>query len=345
MISLMKKIKIFMFCVILAFSAVFTLSLFFTGVKNANAVIVDQIIVVVNKTPITLYDFAKFDAVAFKNYENMQSDASRGIFTQSDVAIMSRTKDIINILVGKVLIKQEEKKAGIHIASEQLNTYVKSVAASNNFTEKQFFIFLKKKGIDKDAYINQVRDHFLELELLRKIYGNKIVISNKQMLDYYQKNIEEFRGEPMVNLKLIFLSVPPNAGKKLRASIYGKISKIRSMVVVGNKSFSELAKKYSEDPSEKSGGSIGYVYKDKLSPDFSKVAFKLHVGEVSSVIKTPFGYAILKSVGEKSGSFKTFKQVKAKIFSILEKHKTGEYLAKLLKKVRKNSYVKMLIAA
>ncbi|MFW0884597.1 peptidylprolyl isomerase [Candidatus Acidulodesulfobacterium sp. H_13] len=338
----MKKIKIFMFCVILAF---FTLSIFFTGVKDANAVIVDKIIVVVNKTPITLYDFAKFDVIAFKNYENMQNDASRGIFTQSDVAIMSRTKDVINVLVGKVLIKQEEKKAGIHIAPEQLNTYIKSVAASNNFTEKQFFIFLKKKGINKDAYIKQVRNHFLELELLRKIYGNKIVISNKQMLDYYQKNIEEFRGEPMVNLKLIFLSVPPDAGKKLRASIYGKISKIRSMAVVGNKSFSELAKKYSEDPSEKNGGSIGYVYKDKLSPDFSKAAFKLHVGEVSGVIKTPFGYAILKSVGKKSGSFKTFKQVKAKIFSILEKYKTNEYLAKLLKKVRKNSYVKMLIAA
>jgi hypothetical protein len=45
------------------------------------------------------------------------------------------------------------------------------------------------------------------------------------------------------------------------------------------------------------------------------------------------------------GSFKTFKQARPEIFSILEKYKTNKYLEKILKKARKNSYVKILIAA
>ncbi len=336
----MKKNKILAFIS----TTIFAVFLFLTFVKNANAVIIDQVIAVVNKTPITLYEFAKFDRGAFEEYEQMQNEASRGIFTQSDSAVMSKTKEVLNVLINNVLIKQEEEKAAIFITPKQLKAYIGGVALANNFTVTQFFKFLAKRGISKKAYIKQVKNHFAEVELLRKVYGNKMVITKRQLIDYYKKNVEEFRGEPKVDLKLIFLAVPSNASQKLRKEIYKRIYKIREEAISGSKSFSELAREYSEDPSEKNGGRIGYVYKNKLSPNFSDIAFKLHVGQISPVIKTKFGYAILKSAGKKTGSFKTFKQVKPEIFTILEKHRTNKYLKKILKKARKNSYVKILIA-
>ena len=341
MIDIIKKIRI----QVLIIAGIFAVILFSAGVRNADAVIVDQVIAVVNKTPITLYEFAKFNRQAFEDYEQMQNEASQGIFTQSDSVIMSKTKDVLNLLVDNILIKQEEEKAAIYISPKQLNAYIKAVARANNFTTGQFFNFLAKRGISKEAYIKQIKSHFLEVELLRKVYGNKMVITKRRLVGYYKKNIEEFRDEPKVDLKLIFLAVPSNANKKLRKEIYKRISEIRKTVIAGNKSFSALARKYSEDPSEKNGGRIGYIYKNKLSPNFSNIAFKLRVGEVSGIIRTKFGYAVLKSVGKKMGSFKTFKQAMPKIFSILEKYKTNKYLEKILKKTRKNSYVKILIAA
>ncbi|MHB1697051.1 MAG: peptidylprolyl isomerase [bacterium] len=338
--NIMKKIKILLFII----ANIFAVVLFSASVRNANAIIIDQVIAVVNKTPITLYEFAKFNRPAFENYEQMQNEASQGIFTKSDSAIMAKTKGVLNILVDSILIKQEEEKAAIYISPKQINAYIKAVAIANNLTVSQFFNFLGKRGISKEAYIKQVKKHFAEVELLRKVYGNKMFIANRQLINYYKKNIEEFRGEPKVNLKLIFLSVPSNSSKKIREKIYKKIYKIRNIAISGNEGFSALARKYSEDPSEKNGGRIGYIYRDKLSPSFSKTAFKLHVGEISGIIKTKFGYAVLKSVGKKMGSFKTFKQAKPEIFSIIEKYKTGKYLEKLLKKARKNAYIKILIA-
>ena len=337
----MRKNKFF---VILA-SAILILVLVSASIKNANAVIIDQVIAVVNKTPITLYEFAKFDRQAFEQYEQMQNEASQGIFTQEDTVVMSRTKGVLNALIDKVLIKQEEEKAAIYIAPKQLNAYVRAVSLANNFTVKQFFKFLAKKGISKKAYLKQVKNHFMEVELLRKVYGNKMVITKSQLINYYRKNIEEFRGVPQVDLKLIFLAVPQNANKKTTEEIYKRISAIRENAISGTKSFSELAREYSEDPSEKNGGRIGYVYKNKLSPNFSNIAFKLRVGQISPIIRTKFGYAVLKSIGKKMGSFRTFNQVKPEIFSILEKNRTNKYLSKILKKSRKNSYVKILIAA
>ena len=111
------------------------------------------------------------------------------------------------------------------------------------------------------------------------------------------------------------------------------------------KAFPDLQGNIPKTLPKKNGGRIGYVYKNKLSPNFSDIAFRLHVGQISPVIRTKFGYAVLKSVGKKMGAFRTFKQVKPEIFSILEKHRTNKYLRKILKKARKNSYVKILIAA
>lgn len=323
---------------------VFTSAFLLYGFPNvANAVLVNRIIAFVNSSPVTLYDFEKFNPGAFENYEQAQNDASQGIFTEDDAQFLSQTKTALNLLVDKILIRQEEEKAAIYIPPKYIKLYIKDVAGANNFTEKQFFAFLKSKGISKNDYIKHIRRHFMEIDLLRKIYGKKMAVTDGEMRNYYNNNIEEFRGSPMVDLKMIFLSVPQGATQKQKEKIFKLMQNIRNKAISGDESFSSLARKFSEDSSEKNGGRIGYVYKDKLSPEFSKYAFSLRVGEISKIIKSPFGFTILKPVGKKMGSYKTFSQVKGQIFSVIEKNKTENYLGKLLKKAKKKAYIKILI--
>jgi len=58
--------------------------------------------------------------------------------------------------------------------------------------------------------------------------------------------------------------------------------------------FAALAKKYSDDPSGKDGGSLGKFKKGVMAPPFEEAAYKLKVGEISSVVETPFGFHIIK---------------------------------------------------
>ncbi len=324
---------------------VFLLVYIFLPVLSANAIIADQVIAVVNKSPITLYEFAKFNKSAFENYEQMQKDASSGVFNSNDERIMTQTKKIINFLVDKLLIKQEEQKAALYISPKKIDAYIKAVAKSNKLTVTQLKKMLKTKGISYHEYKKQLEEHLMQFSLIRKIYGNKLDITDAMLLNYYKKNIEEFRGRKEEDLKLIFLSVPTGASKALRKKIYNKMLHIRNLALQGNVSFSSLASKYSDDPSEKNGGRIGYVYKDKLSPSFSSIAFKLKVGQISKIIRSKFGYTLLKSVGKKYGSYKSFGQVKQRIFALFEKNKTNEYLSKLVKKARKDSFIKVLLVS
>jgi len=83
--------------------------------------------------------------------------------------------------------------------------------------------------------------------------------------------------------------------------------------------FEEVAKNYSEDPSAKSGGDLGYFERGKMVPEFEEAAFEAEIGEVVGPVKTKFGYHIIK-VTDKKKVKKEVKEVKAS--HILVKFKT-----------------------
>lgn len=60
------------------------------------------------------------------------------------------------------------------------------------------------------------------------------------------------------------------------------------------KSFEELAKDFSLCPSSKSGGSLGEFPEGRMVPRFEKALISLKLGEVSGIVRTQFGYHIIR---------------------------------------------------
>jgi peptidyl-prolyl cis-trans isomerase D len=89
--------------------------------------------------------------------------------------------------------------------------------------------------------------------------------------------------------------------------------------------FEDLAKKYSEDPgSAKEGGSLGWIGRGRTVPEFEKAAFSLPKGQISDLVKSSYGFHIIRVDDKQDAHMKTLDEVKAEIEPILKQQKAQQ---------------------
>ena len=94
---------------------------------------------------------------------------------------------------------------------------------------------------------------------------------------------------------------PKSAGGKMRASHilvpkHSHLLKIMDKLDAGQK-FKDLAREFSECPSKKKGGDLGFFTRGSMVPEFEKAVLSLKIGQVSEPVKTKFGWHLIKRTG------------------------------------------------
>lgn len=163
----------------------------------------------------------------------------------------------------------------------------------------QFESMLKQQGMTLDDYKEQKRLSAYQKQLL----NDKVKVSDKEIKDDTKK-----ASHILIKVK----SDSDKEGlsdKKAKA----KAEKIQKEVEKNPNKFDDIAKKESMDSaSAKKGGSLGYVIKGQMVDKFDKALFKLKEGQISDIVKTEYGYHIIKA--DKEDDFNKQKsQLKTKI--------------------------------
>ncbi|KAA0259229.1 peptidylprolyl isomerase [Deferribacter autotrophicus] len=142
--------------------------------------------------------------------------------------------------------------------------------------------------------------------------------TEEEIEKYYLQHPDEFQQKEEIAAKHILIRVKDWKNKNEVESAKKKISDILAKIKKGEK-FEDLAKKYSEDPSAKNGGDLGYFTKGQMIKEFEDATFKLKKGEISDVVKTPVGFHIIKVYDYKPEKKLTLDEAKEQI---IEKLKT-----------------------
>jgi peptidyl-prolyl cis-trans isomerase D len=137
-------------------------------------------------------------------------------------------------------------------------------------------------------------------------------ISDDELKAQYQQNIQQYQVANRVHVEHILLMTVGKTDAEVE-EIRQKAEDVLKQAKKGAK-FEDLAKKYSEDPGTKDkGGDLGWITQGQTVPEFEKTAFGLDKGKMSDLVKTQYGFHIIKVLDKETAHTKPFDEVKDSI--------------------------------
>ncbi len=153
-----------------------------------------------------------------------------------------------------------------------------------------------------------VRYALLDVNQLRQT----IQISDTDLKKQYEANKQQYEVPNQVHVQhILFKTVGQTDAlvEETRKKAEGVLKQAKK----GTK-FDELAKKFSEDPgSKEKGGDLGWIRQGQTVPEFEKTAFSLAPGQISDLVKTQYGFHIIKVLEKQTAHTKPFEEVKDSI--------------------------------
>ena len=188
-------------------------------------------------------------------------------------------------------IKPEDLQAKITLSDAEINAAYDKNKAKYQVPEKRV---VRYAILD----VNQVRQ--------------SLQVSDDQLKVQYQQNIQQYQVPNRVHVEHILLMTVGKTDAEVE-EIRKKAQDILNQAKKGA-NFEDLAKKYSEDPGTKDkGGDLGWIVQGQTVAEFEKAAFSLPKGSISDLVKTQYGFHILKIIDKESAHTKPFDEVKDSI--------------------------------
>ena len=178
-----------------------------------------------------------------------------------------------------------------------------------------------KAGIENDPETQEVisaaHRKILISGLLKKRVEDNLSVSEEDIKKYYDEHSEEFMLPERWRASHILVDTEEEAKEAKKQLDQGA-------------DFSELAEERSKDATSRRAGDVGYFSKGQLIPEFESTCFELEIGEISDIVKTQFGYHIIKLTEKKSPEVQEFLKVKDVIKKEMEREQKIKLLEELM---------------
>jgi peptidyl-prolyl cis-trans isomerase D len=208
-----------------------------------------------------------------------------------------------------------------------------------SFTADKFRGDVKPTDAEVASYFDSHKDEF-KIPEKRKIryllidvdaLKAKIVVPAADVERAYNNNIEQYTTPEQVRASHILFKTEGKDDAAVKAKAEDVLKQARA-----GADFAELAKKYSEDEaSAKNGGDLDYFARGRMVPEFDQAVFAMQPGQISDLVKSQYGYHIIKLMDKKAASTRTLADVRQQIVDQLSYERAQAQAADLSQQLEK----------
>jgi len=304
------------------------LNILMLSVASDAAVLLDRVVAVVNKEVITWSELYKMmENEAADQVRALKEEERLKIFKDSEAAFLEKLIDI------KLQI-QEARRLGLDVTTEEVTEAVENIKKKYSLTDNALEESLKKEGLSFEEYKKRLSEQIVISKVVSQQIRNKVVVSEEEVKKYMEANKESFTDGETFKIKQIFLGRP-----KDDADI--KVIEDRASIIIqrlkAGEDFSILAEEYSEDPSGKLGGDLGFIKKSQMAKEFIDALNSMKVGEFSNPFWTEKGLHIIKL--EEKVAAQSTDEARESVLKQLTESQFSERYKSWIKGLREKAYI------
>lgn len=281
-----------------------------------------QIIAKVNGTSIYITDLPPISEKRIAQYRQL------GAKTQTDALIKRFQRSDLDRLIEMELLAQ----AGVTLDKELIEKRL----------EQRLGAADKKNGLSD----NTIKEN-LRKEVQRELYLEQKGVLNalpdeKELQHFYDNNRKSFTEPRSAKARHILVQVPIGAPDKVVLEYKEKTQNILNDLKAG-KDFAAMAQQVSDCSSKAAGGDLGFLKPGYMPKEFDHAAFTMKPSEISGIVKTKYGFHIIKVEEVRPERVLKFSEVKNYIAGYLRKELQQQRIGELLTELKKTAKIEIMI--
>jgi peptidyl-prolyl cis-trans isomerase C len=248
-----------------------------------------------------------------------------GMREQTPELVRRLRRRALDKAIGEELILQKSRELTIEDVDEKvaqrLEAMRREFATGEGFEEH-----LKRKGLAMEDVRSSLEMRVYVDAYLRKKDLAEPHIPEERIRETYERDRESYSREETVEVSHVLIAVDVHAGPEEQERARREAERIRTEILEGE-DFAEMAKAHSDCNSAPGGGSLGYIKRGYMPDEFERAAFAMEVYGVSEVVKTRFGYHLIRVLDKRPAGIAPYEEVRDFIEKFLQQQESEKMLA------------------
>ncbi len=267
-----------------------------------------------------------------------QEMMSRGQYPDSAM-IEQMSMNAMDTLISRELLFQAAVEKGYAADEAEVEQYINDLSMNYGGLEA-LESMLAQSGTDMEQLRTDTKRYYVVRDFVITEFQSGIEISETEKEDFYNNNPDYFIQEETFQASHILLLIQEDASEEEIQAVKEKITGIRERIVNGE-DFAELAKEYSEGPSNVRGGELGVFRKGDMVPPFEQAVLQLEVGELSQPVRTQFGYHIILLTDRTEETTASYEDVQESIEYYLNNEKLNNKVRTFTAELKENAEIQI----